>query len=111
MSLDDVMQEVGLQEVSSGAVLALVAVIQTPVVSQFSFTRELFSTQLTLVLPLMSPGVMSPKLLPGLIALLTIWKCAWEGRLLFVMTRNFWRFWGVVQSSMILKFLFGVARH
>ena len=76
MSLEDVVQEVGLQEVSSGAVLALVAVIQILMVSQFSFTRELFSTQLTLVLPLMSPGVMSPKLLPGLKALLAIWKCA-----------------------------------
>ena len=111
MSLEDVMQEVGLQEVSSRAVLALVAVIQSPVVSQFSFTRELFPAQLTLVLPLMSPGVMSPKLLPGLKALLAIWKCAWKGRLLFIMTRNFRRFWCVVQSSMILKFLFGVARH
>ena len=101
MSLENVMQEVRLQEVSPGAVLALVAVIQSPVVSQFSFTRELFPAQLTLVLPLMSPGVMSPKLLPGLKALLAIWKCAW----------NFRRFWCVVQSSMILKFLFGVARH
>ena len=49
MSLEDVMQEVWLQEVSSGAVLALVAVIQISVLFHFAFTWKLFSTQWTLL--------------------------------------------------------------